>query len=187
VVALWEVKSGECVATFQEEGNALVPSVAFSPDGKLLAAGDGNGVPDMRAVVTLWDIGARKKLATLDGHATFVNSVAFSPDAKILAAGTNGGAVRLWDAATGRSRAVFNGSATSVAFSPDGNLLAAGSFRGTLQLWDVVSGRVVAAVEEPHETFNSIAFSPDGKRLVAGGWSDTVTVWEVKTANQRDK
>ena len=128
-----------------------VTSVAFSPDGKTLAAGYG-GVGGGGGVV-LWDAAGRKRLAEdpLPVKEGDVQSVAFSPDGKTLAAGygsvgVGGGGVVLWDAA-GRKRlaedplAVKEGDVQSVAFSPDGKTLAAGyggdRVGGGVVLWDV--------------------------------------------------
>ncbi|MDX6499872.1 MAG: hypothetical protein QOG23_3132 [Blastocatellia bacterium] len=72
-------------------------SVAFSPNGQLLASG-GPG-----STITLWDVRARKELRTLSGHLfDVVSSVAFSPDGKTLASGNDNGTIRLWDIASGK-------------------------------------------------------------------------------------
>ena len=76
-----------------------VNSVAFSPDGKILAAGSADGT------VRLWDVTTRQQIGgPLKGNDGVVYSVAFSPDGKILATGSIGGAVRLWDVTTRQRR-----------------------------------------------------------------------------------
>jgi WD40 repeat protein len=121
-----------------------VGSVAFSPDGKTIAAGYSSFVAGGGAV--LWDAAGRKRLAEqpLAVKESGVGSVAFSPDGKTIAAGCGalrGGGVVLWDA-TGRERlaeqplAVDQDSFGSVAFSPDGKTVAAVCGRGMV-LWDV--------------------------------------------------
>ena len=84
--------SGEPIRTIEAHcgsGNSL----AFSPDGKILA----NGSNDRS--VMLWDVRTGKHLGTLKEHQGFVGSVAFSPDGKTLASGSVDGTVLLWDLA----------------------------------------------------------------------------------------
>jgi WD40 repeat protein len=67
-----------------------VYSVAFSPDGTILASGSGDHK------IKLWDVATGKEQATLKGHTGGVYSVAFSPDGTILASGSLDGTIKLW-------------------------------------------------------------------------------------------
>jgi WD40 repeat protein len=184
-------------------------SVAFSPDGKILAAGC--GVPgsgkdpktmDSVGEIRLWDVATGKNTATLKGHAGMVWSVVFSPNGKTLASSSHDGTVKLWDVATGKNTTTFQantGFFGSVAFSPDGRTLASGGgpvkqregvgVTGEIKLWDVATGKNTAAFQghpgagcfsNMFAVAFSIAFSPDGKTLVSGG-ANTVELWEVAT------
>ncbi len=91
-IGLWDVANGHLKATLTEH-TAWVESVAFSPDGSLLASGSGD------STVRLWDISTGQSIATLTGHTSWVRSVAFSPDGSLLASGSGDGTVRLWEIA----------------------------------------------------------------------------------------
>ncbi len=92
-------------------------SVAFSPDGKLLAAGTN------KRRIQLWQTDNYTSLLTCDGHTDWIWSIAFSPDGKLLASGSSDKTIRLWDTRTGECLLILKGHSgwvRSVTFSPDG-------------------------------------------------------------------
>jgi WD40 repeat protein len=93
-VRLWDVHTGQCLKTLSGHTN-WVSSVAFSPDGRLLASGSND------QTVRLWDISTGQSLKTLSGHTNWVWSVAFSPDGRLLASGSADATLKLWDVQTG--------------------------------------------------------------------------------------
>jgi RNA polymerase sigma factor (sigma-70 family) len=109
--------------------NPQITSLAFSPDGKVVAAGNTDGK------LRLWELATGKEFRSLTG----TQGVAYSADGKTLASGS-GMTVHLWDAWTGREICTFGGhrgTVVSVGFSPDGKTLATGSSDTTAVAWKV--------------------------------------------------
>jgi WD40 repeat protein len=175
---LWRLCHSDLL-TLQHDSQ--VASVAFSPDGKILAAGSWDNT------VRLWDVNTWKELATLEGHELEVFSVAFSPDGKILATGSKDTTIRLWDVATQRELAVLNGHTNwvySVAFSPDGKILATASVDKTVKLWDITTKQELATLIGHKGFVNSVEFSPDGKTLASASSDKTVMLWDTATQQE---
>jgi WD40 repeat protein/serine/threonine protein kinase/tetratricopeptide (TPR) repeat protein len=147
-----------------------VTSVAYSPDGQVLASGSGSRNNLNRAgEVRVWDAHTGREVWVLKGHTGSVNSVAFSPDGQVLASGSDDGTVRLWNPTTGKEGWVLEGHTGSVhrlVFSPDGNRLASeGGWNRTVRVWDVRSGEQLWVFEGEKEGGTGLAFRPDGQCL----------------------
>jgi predicted NACHT family NTPase len=155
-----------------------VRSVIFSPDGKLLAIGDTDGV------VRLWEASSGREIWTCKGHSNVVESVAFSPDGKILASGSYENKIKLWDVKTGECLKVFRGhteSVMSVTFHPDGNILASASFDRAIRLWNIHTGECCKILQNHTKVVFSLAFHPAGEILASGSGDKTVRLWNIHT------
>jgi len=155
-----------------------VMSVAFSPDGTLLASGcTGKSV-------WIWRVEDGECLGIWKGHTDEVWSVAFSPDGETLASGSRDGTVRLWKVSNGISLCALQEHArpipvTSVAFSPDGRILASGAGDNVVRLWAVSGGDLLRTFKEHQRSVLTVAFSPDGAILASGSGDDAVCLWRV--------
>lgn len=178
-VRLIDTATGKPIATLSGHGD-YVRSIAFSPDGAMLAAA--GGPPQRGGEIKIWDLRSRQLLRTLVGHKDCIYSVDWSPDGKMLASGSYDKSVKLWDPATGKELrnlqdhidAVF-----AVAFSPDGKHLATGSQDRTVKIWDIHTGERLYTLSDASDGLTSIAYSPDGKEIAAAGYDKTIYVWQV--------
>ncbi len=155
-----------------------VLSVAYSPDGKLLATGDNHGV------VRLWEAASGRELLICKGHNSWVRSVAFSPESQVLASGSDDTTVKLWDIKSGQCLNTLRGHTnwvSSVTFSPEGELLASSSGDKTVRLWDVNMGRCLTTLQGHTSDVNSVAFSAKSQMLASGSDDTTVKLWDIKS------
>jgi WD40 repeat protein len=159
-----------------------VEALAFSPDGRRLAAGGDDGC------IVLCEVGkGLEKVLSYDRGGTVV-SVAFSRDGTTLASGHRNSGVVLWDATNGQQRVTLKGHIDAVRgldFSPDGATIAAGSDHGSIAIWDVASGRGKATLCGHFRTISSVRFSPDGRTLASGCAGGLVKLWDVSTGKCR--
>jgi WD40 repeat protein/transcriptional regulator with XRE-family HTH domain len=151
-------------------------SVAFSPNGNLLAAGTANGE------IRLWNIASGTTLPTCQGHTGWVWSIAFSPDRSTIASGSEDQTIRLWDVSTGQCLKTLQGHTSrvySVAYNSNGNMLVSGGGDQALRLWDASTGRCLKTLQGHANRVRSVAFSPDGSTIVSGSEDQTLRLWDV--------
>ena len=158
-----------------------VTALAFSPDGRMLAAAV--HVPSKPDVIRLWDVAAGKTLSDLTGHSGPVICLAFSPDpsATILATGGADKTVKLWDTARSRERRTLGPlelAIRCIAFAPGGRTVAISRDtpntpydRSHIYLFDTASGTPKAVFDGSGHLRRvcSMAFLRDGRTLLVGG------------------
>ncbi len=156
-----------------------VRSLAFSPDGALLAVGQ------YEERILLLDSSTLEISRALYGHKTSVTGLAFSSDGSYLASSSSDGTTRIWEVSAGDTLRVFvGGNAKSLAFSGDNALLAGGAADG-LRVW---SWRQDARlVLRGHESYvYCAAFSPEPGEpglIASSAWDNTVRLWDALTGD----
>jgi RNA polymerase sigma factor (sigma-70 family) len=162
-------------------------SLAFSGDGKRLAAGN-YGADTSRQTVQVWEADSGKEISRFSPGSMMPGPLVLSADGKTLAAaGGFDGVIRLLRADTGQE--IFRlagapGLAEAMTFSDDGRLLACGSGERDIYFWEVVTGRLYRRLTCPQRTLCSLAFSRDGRLLASGSKDNKVVVWETFTGKQ---
>lgn len=201
-IRIWDTERGQQLAlVLIEDIHGHFWSIAFSPNGTKLAAGDHYGA------VHVWEITEHQSprrvdvtpLKTLYGHETApVEAVTFSPDSRRIASGGQDTAIRLWDIASGAQLSSFSGHKIAVkalTFSPDGTKLASADREGVARLWNTETGERLATLvqvelAETHKQFPTvkrdatwievIVFSPDGSTVAIGDQAGIIRLWNVE-------
>ena len=182
-VRLVDTETGKVVATLPGEAED-VRAVAFSPDGKLLAAA--GGLPARRGEVKIWDVEKRALLQTIAGHADCIYAVEFAPDGKSVATAGYDKLIKLWDVDSGKELRTLKDHIDAVyalAFTPDGKRLVSASADRGVKVWDVASGERLYTLSEATDGLNTLAVDPAGKRVAAAGLDRTIRVWSLGEKN----
>ena len=193
VIKFYEVATGRLINTLTatqhsewSESSKRVSSIAFSPDGRLLASGSADD-----GTIKLWDVETGQNIATFTETPvpnSSMSCVVFSPDGTKLAVGSAEG-IKLLEVPTGEhiytrqhidfGKLEFPASIFSVAFSPDGTKLASASWDG-VKLWEVETGQNITTLQGHTRVVDSVTFSPDGWTLASNSVGG-VQVWEAAT------
>jgi WD40 repeat protein len=194
--SIWRVADGNPMRTFSVTAPTMrgyVYGVAFSPDGKRLAAVGPTGE------IKVWNVEDGKLLSTMKSSETAVRfgaKVLFDPRGQLLISLIEG-TLETWRVQDGSlvRKAGPGDWVENVAMSADGNTLALGTLHGGIYLWDVETGSVSRTIKERNKSGSSneamygIAISPDSKTVVSGSSQGGIQVWSVdggSPKNMRD-
>lgn len=153
----------------EEQGPATVSALAFSPDGSILAAGDGDEVCLISAA---GEELARLELSELGG----LKALGFSPDGKTLACGGQA-RLALVDVAARREQGSLPRRVEALVFSPDGKTLLGAGWETALFSLDVGAGKVRPAPGHWGDV-RALAWLPSGRALLSAGTDGQVLSWD---------
>ncbi len=129
-VRLRDIKTGKVVRTLAVNSGVL--SLAFSPNGKLLATGQ------LNHQIQIWNVQTERKIRTFTGHQDRISALTFSADNRTLVSGSWDRTVKLWDLETGKMKTTFQGHhsiISSLAISSDGRTIVSGSRDHSIKIW----------------------------------------------------
>jgi WD40 repeat protein len=191
-IRLWNYHTGADIATLSGH-HSFIKSLAFSPDGRLLASGTGDLLRGDSGEVRLWDVRTGKTLSAM-GHNDPIYSLAFAPHGRYLASASQDKTVKLWDVETGQEALTLRGhtdTVRSVAFSPQGQRLATASADSTIRIWDAApwSEESVAAdvrtLSHGSDRAVGAVFSLDGRSIASAAAGPALKVWDVATGAEQ--
>jgi Tol biopolymer transport system component len=170
------------LGTVRVQHSSIITTIAWSPNGKILATGE------YIHPIRLWDVATGKEIRRIDGKA---RSLAWSPQRNILASGWDDEdrTVYLWDVESGKQVRQLIGhelhGVESLTWSPDGSTLASAGSDKTVRLWDIATGKEVHRLVGHTHYVNSVAWSPDGKTLASSSHDDgTSRLWQAATGRE---
>jgi WD40 repeat protein/DNA-binding SARP family transcriptional activator/ABC-type Fe3+/spermidine/putrescine transport system ATPase subunit len=174
-VRLWNARTRTPMGPELRAPVGYVNDIAFSPDGKLVAAAGSRQA-------AVWDTKTRRIIRVLPAGQHGASAVSFSPDGLTLAIGRGDSVAALYDLRTGRikARLATDWSITDLAFSRDGTLLAAATMGGTAYVWNVATQNVVSTLTLPGSVADfAVRFSTDNRLVAVGDSSGRVVLWKL--------
>ncbi|MGY5855910.1 MAG: WD40 repeat domain-containing protein [Candidatus Thorarchaeota archaeon] len=178
VVKLWDIRTGNCLATL--EGHEYpVLALAFSPDGDKLVSGSGD------TTLMTWDIQNRSRLHHMKGHGFYVVTCDWDPQDNRIVSGSVDAKICEWDANSGNMihrHSKHRAAVHQVRFTPDGSRLASGSSDNHIILWDSSGTPMkVEHILQGHNTeVRALSFSEDGKYLASGSSDKAIYLWATE-------
>ncbi len=191
-VTIWDAQSGEKTGSFEKHRLPIL-CLAFSPDGKLLAAGGGDEAAPtwnqlLNGELRLWNVADGSLVGQCAAVRSLLTDLDFAAQGTTIAAATLEGTVVLWDVNRlegGRILRGHSGPVNAVRWLPDGRYVASAGDDGLVLLWDIgreQGNRVYKGHQGP---VTVLAVSPDGRALASAGRDATIQLWDPSVDPQR--
>ena len=161
-----------------------IHSVAFNPDGRLVAGADGAGL------LRIWDVASGQLRHEIPAHTNWVFSIAWSQDGTSFFTGGGDDLIHQFDTGNPtKPRRTFRGHTNdvhAVALTRDGKtMVSAGDDRQVL-VWDLERGEVVRTLAGHERQIPTLAISPDQTLIASGSRDHTIRLWDLRSSALRD-
>jgi WD40 repeat protein len=185
-------RSGEIISSFTEGSEALIRSMAWSPDGSQIATGLFTGK------IIIWDYQTGQKITTLvhsEKDDLAINYVEWSADGSKIAGASDDSTAKVWDAHKWEHLYTLQHEpptyVCTAAWSPDGTRLLTtagndeqGAKDNTTRIWDATTGEELLVIEGHAKSVWPGTWSPDGRRIATFSNDGTVKIWDAITGNE---
>ncbi len=176
-IQLWNIKTGECLHRFKQEGMGIVNSLALSHHNKFAISGSSDRQP-----VNIWGMKSKKLLHQFPGHADFVTKVAISANDERAVSMGGDGDIRLWSLASGKQfQRLRNYNAMSVAIDAMGDRILVGSEEGIIKLWCLGDSDSSVLLRGHLQAVQAVWFHPQDKDWAfSGDISGEIRIWDLQ-------
>jgi len=174
MVKIWNYETGRFYYNLTGVDNTIY-CIAWSPDGKKIAAGRSDGI------LTVWDVDSQQIDINTSSAASTLYSIDWSPDGKQIVGGSSDSKMRIWDVNSGqikKTMVMHTQSINSVSWSRDGKYIASGSADETARIWNGTTGADICTLSGHTKSVSWVAFSPDSKILASGSGDGSVILYE---------
>jgi RNA polymerase sigma factor (sigma-70 family) len=182
-IKLWESATGREIRRLTADSKTVGygARLVFAADGKTLYLGTEAGR------ILSWNLSTGRQLPDWPAHSGMVADLFVRPGkSELVSAGRTDGAIRRWDAASGKALSITNAyvGQIAVARTPDGKGIVAVDAAGRLDVWDTMTGRVTKTLQTPGRKGHELLFTPDGNHLLVAAETGPNTIWDLSLGKQ---
>ena len=179
----WDAVTGQTLSRYHVDSswnpNFSVLSVAWSPDGKHLAATCGD------KTIQVWDTANEHLVLTYPFRSTWASHIAWSPNSRYLASAHPDHTACIWDTFAGTKTSIMTyhehtDAVRYVSWSPNGRAIATASNDRTVHIWEPLTGKRIYVYSGHSAWTTSVAWSPDGTRIASASNDKTVHIWRAE-------